>query len=476
MRASPSSRSPRSSAILALSSALLASLATTAPQAAHAFYGRQGTEARLTFVGEADVALAGALPSPADANQAKSAANRKVRAAVDLQVQHLMGTFQSESFLAEFPFPGVLGETYDLRFTSIGPGSTKGRARIKYKFSGTVAFKKAAFAKRNPREDVPIRLPLAPDLIYAQSFDAEKAENPCTDEHYNTEGDFWYFWDPEKEGCNLAGDVERVYRVRGRLEQYESTKTTYPEYDRLYGDDGRKERLDISVFIGYIDDLTNLKWPKRADDGRQAFEAVSQYLLKQGYRVTEHKSAFREDSLGRQIGQGINYYRVFESTVAGRGRELPVRIKLLLADTEISSRDSTFHRYWDQALENSDIVYYDGHSGLGGNLDLSRIPGTVKWKKDLYQIIFFNGCSSYPYFNGSYIKAKGGTDNLDLVISGLPTLTSSSIPNAEAFLANFVHGKRHSWQTIISDIDRSNGEDGTFLVGVVGDEDNQYRP
>ncbi len=454
----------------------VALLALASASQSQAYYGRHGTEARLTFSAEADVPLGGKLPTAAEANQKSSSQAKRVREALDPQVQHLMGTFQSASFLKEFPFAGVLGETYDLRITKIEKGTESGRAHITYKFSGTVAFNKGAFAKRNPREDVPIRLPFQPDRIYSISFDTQKNENPCTDEHYNTEGDFWYFWDPEQKGCSLAGNDSDVFRTYGKLEMYENTKTTYPEYDQLYGEDGTKEALNISVFFGYINDVSNVRWPHRMDDGRDAFKATTAYLKKQGYSLTANHSGFREDSLGRDIGKGINFLQTWESTISSGGRELPVRVQVMLADTDINSKDSTFHNYWDDALENSDILYYDGHSGLGGNLDLSRLPGKIKWNKELYQIIFFNGCSSYPYFNGSYLNAKGGSQYLDLVISGLPTMTSSSIPNAQAFLENFIEGKKRSWQTIISDIDRSNGDDGTFLVGVSGDEDNRWTP
>jgi hypothetical protein len=135
----------------------------------------------------------------------------------------------------------------------------------------------------------------------------------------------------------------------------------------------------------------------------------------------------------------------------------------------------TFHRYLVPALEEADVLVYDGHSGLGGNLDLATLP-TIRFNPDKYQIFFFNGCSSYPYFNGNFIEAKGGTEMLDVITSGLPTFTHTAGPNMVAFLDNFLEGKTQSYQTILSELERSNGDEESYLTGVNGDEDNDWRP
>src|SRR5690606_8123994 len=79
-------------------------------------------------------------------------------------------------------------------------------------------------------------------------------ENRCTDHHYNSYGDFFYFWDVDQEGCPLQGNDTDVVRVTGQLTKYENTKKTYPEYDRLY----LKDVLDVRVLMGYIDDDVSL--------------------------------------------------------------------------------------------------------------------------------------------------------------------------------------------------------------------------
>ena len=57
-----------------------------------------------------------------------------------------------------------------------------------------------------------------------------------------------------------------------------------------------------------------------------------------------------------------------------------------------------------------------------------------------YQIYYFNGCSTYAYFNSMYFTAKpGGKKNLEIITSGLPTLSSSAVAN---ILSDYFHAVR----------------------------------
>ena len=76
-----------------------------------------------------------------------------------------------------------------------------------------------------------------------------------------------------------------------------------------------------------------------------------------------------------------------------------------------------------------------------------------------------------------YFGAKtGGSKNLELITTGLPTLTSTSLENMLAFINPFVEGKVQSYQTILNGLEKSNGGEGTYLMGVNGDQDNKFRP
>jgi hypothetical protein len=201
-------------------------------------------------------------------------------------------------------------------------------------------------------------------------------------------------------------------------------------------------------------------------------------LKARGFVLTKKKNAFRIYQDGREF-PGVNFIRLYEKEVRTIGpaptQVMKVRVLAMLADTDITSRDGTFHRYFVSAMKNADVVLYDGHSGLGGNLDLTQLP-RFRFNPHKYQVFFFNGCSSYPYFNGSFFRRKGGSRNLEVITSGLPTFSSTSGPNTVAFLSRFLDGKPRSYQTILSEIEASNGDWGHFLIGVSGDQDNRWRP
>ena len=71
----------------------------------------------------------------------------------------------------------------------------QGVFRAFYNFKGTVLIKKG------PKTVYDIMLPNNPDTIYSSGQSG--AHNPCTDDHYQGEGDFWYFWNPHNPGCKL---------------------------------------------------------------------------------------------------------------------------------------------------------------------------------------------------------------------------------------------------------------------------------
>lgn len=437
--------------------------------AAQAYYGRNSAEACLTFETQADVLIPG-NPTAVSLNRQGLARTRALRQ-VDFQVRHLMGSFQSVSFTEEFGYPGVLGESYDITFLKVAPGSEPGRTLLTYQFKGKVVFHKGAFRNRSERR-VPIQLPLSPDLIYGHGVVG--GLNRCTDEHYNSEGDFWYFWDPELEGCPLRGGSDHLVVVEGRLEAIPNTRLTYPEYDLLYGDNGNGDTLEIAVLIGYIGYVGDLRYPNRHDDGAIGFRFVERKLREKGFEVTERRDAFRESANGRNVA-GINFYRVLEKRVRRGGRDQLIRVRVLLADTAVNARDLTFHRYLIPAFAEADVLVYDGHSGLGSVLDLGSIPG-LEFDPAKYQVFFVNGCSTYPYFNGRFVEAKGGSRMLDVVTAGLPTFAYTTGPNVVAFLDSFLDGKTKSYQRILQELERSNGDADTYLTGVSGDEDNRWRP
>ena len=433
-------------------------------QATSKYYGQKSTEAYLEF--EAQILLQTKSASiPALVNNKTEL--KFVQTQLENQVGHLIGHFQSMSYLKTFPFAGVLGSSYDFKLKKIETISGSLR-QVTYKFKSKINFQKDAF-KNNRVIEVPLRLPLNPETIYKQGMVGKI--NKCTDEHYNSEGDFFYFWDPDMSGCPLKNNSTDVLRISGKLTKLDNTTRTYPEFDRLY----QKKNLEISIFLGYIDEDINPSRANVSDDAIITYEQLVDELKAKNFKITEEKKEFKRTDSGNFV-KGINFLSGLSKKVKNQlGTEMEVKINILVADTGNNIKDSTFHYYLKQAYEKSDIVGYDGHSGLGGNLSFDTLPQINFTNK--YQIYFFNGCSSYPYFNENYLEAKPGhSKNLEIITSGLPTLSSTSYTNMSAFISPFIKGEISSYQALLQRVEDSNESEGTYLMGVNGDEDNRFKP
>jgi hypothetical protein len=116
-----------------------------------------------------------------------------------------------------------------------------------------------------------------------------------------------------------------------------------------------------------------------------------------------------------------------------------------------------FYDYVRLGLTNADIFVYNGHSGLGGTLPPSKFPQLKLPAK--YQVFFFNGCSTFSYYNDNYFDKKKettgrpGSESMEIVTSGLETFfglqkfMTSSLINDLAITPNYP-----KWENIITNL------------------------
>lgn len=382
---------------------------------------------------------------------------------IPYQVRHLIGLYQAEGFRAGelgFPYAGALHEKFEIRLTGIEPET----GHLTYRFRGHMIVESRAFQGRKERL-IPIVLPLDPDRIHAQSSLHPRYRNPCTSPDFNGAEEFWYFWDPTRERCGLLGRSELLLETRGRIKKIPNTRRTFPEYDRLFGDNENGELFEASVFFGYLE-RTN-----RRDDAARAYRQFNQWMAQTGFRLVESHAGFREYRDGRKF-RGINYLSVWENDADARR---PMRVQVLLTDTDPGTKDRTFQQYWARALERSDVVIYDGHSSLGTVFDYPEFE-KIAFSPTKYQIYFFNGCGTYPFYQQSFLSKKGGSQNLEVITTGLETDGPASAPNAIALLESFLEGATPSYQVLLRKLERSSEPFSPYLLGVSGDEDNQWAP
>ena len=163
-------------------------------------------------------------------------------------------------------------------------------------------------------------------------------------------------------------------------------------------------------------------------------------------------------------------------TVTTRGAAHPLTLKL----QAYFGTDEENVAVFKTAFKHNDILGYMGHSYTGhgpyapGNIVASDFASG-------YQLMFFNGCVSYNYYDQSFFALKaGGTKNLDLVTNSIEGEFSSQ---EGTFAAAIFDGTLPSYTQLLTRLEDSSEDFGSgndraydpFRV-VDGELDNVYTP
>jgi hypothetical protein len=424
------------------------------PERAPAFFSKRATEATLTFSHRARLQAA-RKPS-------KTVAEEQVQS----QLAHLFGPMERAEYAA------VPKEDHVIKITKIErtPGVADSY-EIHYDYEGTIVVEKG------PRSKIDLVLPIDPTTIFQDAMVGNT--NPCTDDHYQSEGDFWYFWGPSPfyPNCRLKENVHYEI-VKGDIDRLKPlSRKTYPEYERLF-DDGI---LDMHIFFGLDEPKHGHNPNKSADVNAETYKETRKELLKMGFSIRKWTAEETANILTTSHEGPAPFVEEAEKVYADKS--LKIRIRLFFGEIGINENSRPFHYFFRDALKNAAIMIYDGHSGLGGHLDLSAIQKAngfrINMPKNRYQVYYFNSCTSYTYYNTLYFQKKRGrikiddpkgTKNLDILANGLSTsfdvLSNGNMTIIKAIDKWSEHGKRTSYQDMASAIDSDN------LFTVNGDEDN----
>lgn len=415
------------------------------------YVGSDSTEATLSF--RHRVLMGGSSQPSQDA----------AREQIEQQLVHLFGP------MGEAEVKAVPSGHHEITRLSI---VREGRAwKVSYSYSGKIVL------QNGPETEYSVVLPSNPDTVYEAAMVGD--HNPCTDHHYQSEGDFWYFWNPSNPGCKLVAGKDYDV-VRGRVRRAANSTRTYPEYQRLVDADGK---ITVHMLMG-MDDPSNDRDPTRSQDvNAENFRDIKQGL--QGIGFSSRKLTDAEVLRVIQ-GHGGSRPRVMPhvESFTKADSKATVEVRVFFGPSGIDEQSQAFHYFFKDALENGSIMMYDGHSGLGGHLDLESIERTEGFRfapaRDRYQIYFFNSCSSYTYYNSMYFGRKRsssdarGTKNLDILTNGLATYFSVMHDTNMALIRAidaWADGRGTiSYQKIAEQIDSGN------LFGINGDEDNPTNP
>lgn len=378
----------------------------------------------------------------------RSQADPQIRA----QMRYMLGLMRSREKYAAALYPKW---TYTIDETK---RTAAGLWAVKYTLQG-----KGTFA--NGTRQYGFTVPLDPKTIFA------KAQRKCNVEKAVAESNYWYHWEPLLEGCPLKENEDYV-NVSSELRVLPNTVLTSPEYEKLVDAD---KTIKMTMLLGFADHgQTN--WSSEGEDwGAVTFRQQRDLLKSLGFSETVWDRAQVE-----RIFKPRDRFVPLVSEFSLAGARATIRVRLMLADTEYYHNSRGFHFFLKDSLAHESVVVYNGHSGIGKNLDLAGIERTRGFRFTFnpgYQILFLGSCVPYAYYTDMMFSRKAsaadpkGTLNLDIFTYGKESFFASTEDSflTRALVAFARNGERTSYQQII------NAGPKTSFIAINGDEDNPTR-
>lgn len=326
---------------------------------------------------------------------------------------------------------------------------------VKYRMRGKLLLHKLAAAQVLPRREWQVELPYDLDNFW---------DEKCTDATHRERDEFWYFNAPFREGCEHLRQAPLAHPATLHLSPAPQVDEATPVgLAALRGDNGNGELFEITAINGFDESSTSPR-----DDGRVNFKAMNQWLREQGFEETVI-SKFKN----RPVHQ-------FDKVLPAKGGSpaVHVRITRLLAETDLDGgRHVTFAKFLKNAIENSDVVIYEGHSGLGANLNVGNIETRllmskdkklakkIDWNRGKKQVFFFDSCSSYSYYLGMF-DGKKDPGTLAVVTNGLASLFGTELPVTKHLYRHLLQRDESlTWLGLLGDMEKPLRSD-TFLLNV----------
>jgi hypothetical protein len=293
-----------------------------------------------------------------------------------------------------------------------------------------------------------------------------------------------------------------------------------PEYDRLYGVGTGKSQLVVYMFNGVDSDETN------PDDilGQEAIRFLRTMLAGQpSFRpVNTSPFAMLEDiSVNGTPLANVTYAQMFSwildqngyppevgtdataiaalraqaiakfterwiywdlpltvKNASGTTSNITVEVRFFYGD-EASTPTAQQHAEWRylEAFWYGDVFLYNGHSHFGnGPLDPQHY-GPQNFNSS-YQLMLVNSCLSYNYYHEDFFSYKpGGTQNLDMIINGLPSYVWGGGEATGNLLVGLLDGKQETYRQLLKlmEIDTPWGQNGYEPIRVAdGELDNVF--
>lgn len=373
-------------------------------------------------------------------------------ALANFHASHIFGIFASPTMIhklvgANAVTGGVGGPRTQMKLKILSSTVEDGIVTIKYSNSGKMILNEKAAKKLIAKGSLDLPLPTNPYEIY---------DEKCTDEHYNSFGDFWYFYDPFRQGCTYLSKEPMATKVNIKIVENEVKKMDLtPKLPALRGNNGNGDLFSIYIISGYYEDGSD-----KEDPGFENFREIQQTFEDMG---------FKTKSKGINTNKPLNIYT--KDIELDNGKTINVEVKHLLVDTGIETRSKVFAKFFKEAVEQGDLIVYGGHSGLGANLDIPSLEekvGKFNFDPKKKQIFFFDSCSSYSYYL-EHFAAEKTKSKIDIISNGLSSYfhTSNGVLFALMDRMLSTEDKDVLWMDILNDMENTLDGD-TYLLNVGG--------
>lgn len=364
----------------------------------------------------------------------------------------------------------------------------------------------------------------------------EIVEKCTTNDHEAREdadaGLLWYDFDPTRGTCRRAMEAEqriiddhtgsladarkmipksraeRVYMpMTMQLERADTAdRATYPDYDRLFAGPHEDGVLTIALVNGRLahdhvearkdsgyyewlatldtlfaahpdfalkkiepaETLDHVTIEGRSYDGLGFSDFIQWTVYGRGWPAGMPASG--RDDIAKKIADKLdNHWVTFEKKVKVSIGNRPPKDLTIRLETLFGVEDDTKpHR---RALSHGDVVVYNGHSYIGyGPLDPEHY--TPQSFTSGYQILWFDSCVSYNYYEKDFFKLKvNGSKDLDMITNGIEAPEYLSGEAEGKMLARLIDGSTPSYQTLLT---AAKATDALRVVD--GEIDNTYNP
>lgn len=371
-----------------------------------------------------------------------AAKDAKAREAIVSQLQYTIGTLTTQvqgNANVGFVRLADVVETVE--------GNTK---RIQYSATLPVVYPKNVRAPANYE----LALPLNTTALSA--FNA-KYDGKCGKNHYG-QATFWHDFNPKAAECILDGETDVVQVSANVAPAAQGTQGKFPEYAEMLKDDA----LDLVAVYGIISSNTP------SDSGHRTMDSVNINLSSQLTDVQLEEGT---------AGRGVVRSSKLTGNAQVQGRTIRVTLTSILT-SEVNGAGPDFDALYGPVSANADFIVYNGHSGLGKNINALAAKTQVNPGK--YQMLFLHGCQTIGYIGRALhdkkIEVNGaandpnGSKFLDVIATGLPVYGDNGMSAMTFYRAILNQDRPKNFNQLLA----------TFPVGdlgvVFGEEDNVFQP